>query len=367
MGSLSARCVLLLILAAPHAGHAQARGADRGREPEVEAEAAFRAGVEASSREAWREAVGHFERSLALAPRVAAAFDLVIAYGHVDSPRGLLRAHDHLVRLADPERHAELLDRVRPLSEAALDRVALVHFALDPPESEVLVDGEPEAARAYLEPGAHVVRARAPGHEDGETAIDVAAGQQLTVTLALSPRAPAELIGRVSLEAGVAPIPAAPSLQLEEPALGPIPALAIASWAAAGALWVGAGAIHGWAISESTTLSAADPTQAGFLSSTRRYADLRSAGALLSAAAGVVTLAALVPWARQLTESPPWWMTVIGGLLAVAGLALVIRPPERLAETRLTDPYRSLGVSVLDAGLTVGLSPAALWLGGALP
>ena len=88
---------------------------------------------------------------------------------------------------------------------------------------------------------------------------------------------------------------------------------------------------------------------------------------MLSAAAGVVTLAALVPWARQLTESPPWWMTVIGGLLAVAGLALVIRPPERLAETRLTDPYRSLGVSVLDAGLTVGLSPAALWLGGALP
>ena len=193
MGSLSARLLAVVVLVFPHAGIAQSDDRERA------AEAEFRAGVEASTRHAWSEAIDHFETSLSLYPRVAAAFNLVVAYGRDDDPGGLHRAHDGFVRLADPERHADLLDRLRPMVERALARVARVRLVLEPRGAEVFVDGAAVERLVYLSPGRHRVRASASGHEDHEADIETRAGEQHTLTVSLVPSAPSELLRRSRL------------------------------------------------------------------------------------------------------------------------------------------------------------------------
>ncbi|WP_438022544.1 PEGA domain-containing protein [Sorangium sp. So ce233] len=71
--------------------------------------------------------------------------------------------------------------------------VGTLLLSVDPPDAEVLVDGKPvaEAARSYklfLEPGRHMVRARAPGREEALHSIRAVAGVEHEISMDL-PRA----------------------------------------------------------------------------------------------------------------------------------------------------------------------------------
>ncbi|WP_044985586.1 PEGA domain-containing protein [Sorangium cellulosum] len=83
--------------------------------------------------------------------------------------------------------------RFEAAQREAAKRVATLVLSVDPPDAEVLIDGERigRTARTYtlfFEPGKHMVRGRAPGHEDGLHSFLAAAGAQHEITMKL-PRA----------------------------------------------------------------------------------------------------------------------------------------------------------------------------------
>ncbi|XXY48586.1 PEGA domain-containing protein [Sorangium sp. So ce269] len=72
----------------------------------------------------------------------------------------------------------------------AAKRVATLVLAVDPPDAEVLIDGERigRTARTYtlfFEPGNHMVRARAPGHAGGFQSFLAVAGAEHGITMEL--------------------------------------------------------------------------------------------------------------------------------------------------------------------------------------
>ncbi|WP_437623834.1 tetratricopeptide repeat protein [Sorangium sp. So ce1151] len=74
--------------------------------------------------------------------------------------------------------------------------VGTLLLAVDPPDAEVLIDGKPvaRAARSYkvfLEPGRHMVRARAPGREEALHSFSAVAGVEHEMSMQL-PRAAAQ-------------------------------------------------------------------------------------------------------------------------------------------------------------------------------
>ncbi|WP_437573870.1 hypothetical protein [Sorangium sp. So ce887] len=71
--------------------------------------------------------------------------------------------------------------------------VATLYLSVDPPDAEVLVDGKPigRPRRTYtlfFEPGKHMVKAQAPGREEGSQTLDAQAATEPTMTIQL-PRA----------------------------------------------------------------------------------------------------------------------------------------------------------------------------------
>jgi hypothetical protein len=118
--------------------------------------------------------------------------------GHVELALGRHRdAAEHLtiflretadLAAVDPRDRATL---TRELSQA-LARVAVVTVSVDPPGAEVLVDGAP-AGRApladpvFVEPGRHVIEARADGRRSVVASRDLGPGGAVQVTLRLAP------------------------------------------------------------------------------------------------------------------------------------------------------------------------------------
>ncbi|WP_437802462.1 hypothetical protein [Sorangium sp. So ce693] len=75
----------------------------------------------------------------------------------------------------------------------ALPFVATLYLSVDPPDAEVLIDGKPigrlrRTYRLFFEPGKHMVRARAPGREEGSQTLDAQPATEPTMTIQL-PRA----------------------------------------------------------------------------------------------------------------------------------------------------------------------------------
>ncbi|WP_437276165.1 PEGA domain-containing protein [Sorangium sp. So ce375] len=98
--------------------------------------------------------------------------------------------------------------------------VATLILAVDPPDAEVFVDGKPigRTARTYelfVEPGQHMVRARAPGREDGFHTLRAVASAEHEVTLHL-PHA-AESSAKAEAPATPTPASTAPAARTEAP------------------------------------------------------------------------------------------------------------------------------------------------------
>ncbi|WP_437953408.1 hypothetical protein WME98_24065 [Sorangium sp. So ce296] len=87
----------------------------------------------------------------------------------------------------------------------AVPFVATLYLSVDPPDAEVLVDGKliGRPRRTYtlfFEPGMHMVRARAPGREEGFQTLDAQAGTEPRMTIEL-PRAAVRSTGEAELGA----------------------------------------------------------------------------------------------------------------------------------------------------------------------
>ncbi|WP_437934511.1 hypothetical protein [Sorangium sp. So ce341] len=106
-------------------------------------------------------------------------------------------AAEHLARsLERPEALSLALQRRFEAGQRqAAKHVARLVLGVDPPDAEVLIDGQRigRTARTYtlfFEPGKHMVRGRAPGHEDGLHSFLAVAGAEHEITMQL-PRAAA--------------------------------------------------------------------------------------------------------------------------------------------------------------------------------
>ncbi|WP_437775933.1 PEGA domain-containing protein [Sorangium sp. So ce1097] len=122
-----------------------------------------------------------------------------------------------------------LTDEVRLRFEAGQAKAAFylirVLLSVDPPDAEVFIDGKPigRTARTYklfLEPGRHMVRARAPGREDALHVVSADAGSELEMAMQL-PRA---------AMSSAKEAPATPKAVSAPPAARPQPPSPWASW-----------------------------------------------------------------------------------------------------------------------------------------
>ncbi|WP_437760076.1 PEGA domain-containing protein [Sorangium sp. So ce1389] len=70
----------------------------------------------------------------------------------------------------------------------AASHVGTLFLSVDPPDAEVLIDGNPAGApaptyRIFLEPGRHMVRARSTGQEEAFQSFDVQAGNETSIAI----------------------------------------------------------------------------------------------------------------------------------------------------------------------------------------
>ncbi|MGK4002377.1 hypothetical protein WMF31_07130 [Sorangium sp. So ce1036] len=135
----------------------------------------------------------------------------------------------------------------------AAPHVATLYLSVDPPDAEVLIDGERlgQAARTYrlfFEPGQHMVRARAPGREEAFHSFGAVAKTEYNVTMHL-PRAAA---GAVSSEKE-----GAPGSPKEAPLAPSAPAAARTGPPSRWAFWPGTARIGGIAVTTATAAAGA--------------------------------------------------------------------------------------------------------------
>jgi hypothetical protein len=216
---------VVLVLAAAAPAHAQG---DR----EAERTGLYREGVKLADQGRWAEALVKFRQVVAIRPAPPALFTLAQAEERVGK---LVEAH---------EAYGKALTEARAVGSAAVAAAAQRGMtALEPrlaritlrapaglPGTQATIDGSPAAlgATTPLDPGDHVVAARAEGRRPFQRTMHVAEGQaiELTITLDVEPSAPAA--SQVSTSNAPAPAasdkPAAPPTAPEEPAAPTSPA-----------------------------------------------------------------------------------------------------------------------------------------------
>jgi hypothetical protein len=184
LARLAAPLVLSVIAACalPHLAHAQAADA------RAESRARFERGVELIGQGAFADAVRELEAARSLYPTASIHFNLGLAYRGVGRARDAIGSFDRFLAAVgssgDPARVEEVNRYLRTLRST----LARVRIQVSPSDARVSVDGEPVAvgtAEIALDPGAHVLEARAPGHADLRREIRLEPGSSSTELLAL--------------------------------------------------------------------------------------------------------------------------------------------------------------------------------------
>jgi hypothetical protein len=181
-------CIGILLVA----GHAAAQSRDRAA-----GEALFRAGRQAADAGDWQKACQRFEESNRLDPAVGTVFNL----GYCREQLGQLasawqRYLEVIERLpASDERAGLAQERARAL-EKRVPRLVL-ELTGAPEGTVVLRDGVELTSASFdvalpVDPGAHVVEVRAPGHEPRRFEVSVVEGESKNLALAPGEVSPAK-------------------------------------------------------------------------------------------------------------------------------------------------------------------------------
>ncbi|MGC4088793.1 MAG: PEGA domain-containing protein [Polyangiaceae bacterium] len=174
-------CSLALALAAPHA-----------RAGDAAAEALFRAGREAAERGDDATACARFEESHRIEPAAGTVLNLALCYerrGQVAS--AWQRFREAKDRMPSPDERLELVAQKISALEARLPRLT-VRVDGSSAGQKVLRDGSELGAGSLgvavpVDPGAHRVELRVPGHAARVESVDVAEGESKEVSLQPGP------------------------------------------------------------------------------------------------------------------------------------------------------------------------------------
>jgi tetratricopeptide (TPR) repeat protein len=184
--ALSALSALSVLLAAHPRAHAQAANEARARTLFEEASAAMAEGRVADARDAFRT-------SLALEPRPATAFNLAVTLRESGAFRDALETYDALLDGAygdlDPGRRTEVERMIRAVQRQLAHLVLTVEGADD---VLLRVDGRAVEAvssggrvEVAVDPGDHVISARARGAEPVDEQVALEEGETRTVPFVL--------------------------------------------------------------------------------------------------------------------------------------------------------------------------------------
>lgn len=159
---------------------------------QAEAQALFRRGVELGEQDRWAEALEHFRRSRDIAARPNTVFNIAFANYRLGRFREAVPAFDEYLAMTEGEASERRDEAVRLRGEAVAS-LAEIRLTIEPADARLLVDGEAHdgsgAERVVvLDPGRHVLRASAAGHDEGTLSLAVLAGErgERRMTLAAS-------------------------------------------------------------------------------------------------------------------------------------------------------------------------------------
>lgn len=167
---------------------ASAEGADAAG---AEAQALFRRGLELAEQNRWADALEHFRRSHARVERPSTLYNIGLALVRLGRFVEALDVLDRVLAEAGlPVAARQEAERLRTEASASLGEVTL---SLSPADAVVYVDGVERVgsgpSRAIpLDPGRHVLRATARGHDEAELVVSVVAGEHGTEELVLAPQ-----------------------------------------------------------------------------------------------------------------------------------------------------------------------------------
>ena len=182
----------LVSVGAAHAQDAAARAESRTR---------FERGVELLGDGSFADAVRELEAARSLYPTASIHFNLGLAYRGTGRARDAIASFERFLAAmgttGDPGRVEEVNRYLRTLRST----LARVRVQVSPANAQVSVDGEPIAVgEIALDPGAHVIEARAPGHRELRREIRLEPGSSSTEVLSLE-----AVAGQGTLELDVTP------------------------------------------------------------------------------------------------------------------------------------------------------------------
>jgi hypothetical protein len=209
--------------------------------------AAFDEGLRALQEERFADALAAFETSYRLDPVPVVLYNIGMCQRELGDPAA---ARTALLRYAaapgegDPPDLREQAERTIREIDALL---ASLTVNVEPSGATVLIDAidvgtAPLAEPLRLNPGRHVVDARADGFDPGTVEVDLSAGESATVTMRLAPAAPPTPVGPppVPVEPPPLPVEPPPAVGSATPPAPPAP-VGGGAWTPSGWFWAAAG------------------------------------------------------------------------------------------------------------------------------
>jgi hypothetical protein len=175
-----------------------------------EARALFQSGMRLVEQERWGEALEFFRRSRAIASRPSTVFNIGSVLVRLGRMAEAISTLEEFLQLSDARQNAaERAEAQRLLADARAARASLT-LSTNVEDAHVFIDGAPVEGRGsdrtvQLDPGTHLLRLTADGHEEQSLSISILPGQSQARAVVLRP-----LPTRISLT--VAPAQARVSL-----------------------------------------------------------------------------------------------------------------------------------------------------------
>ncbi|MFO0562004.1 MAG: PEGA domain-containing protein [Polyangiales bacterium] len=157
-----------------------------------EARALFQSGMRLVEQERWGEALEFFRRSRAIAARPSTVFNIGSVLVRLGRMAEAIATLEEFLRVSDERQNAaERAEAQRLLTEARAARASLA-LSTNVEDAHVFIDGSPLEGRGadrslQLDPGTHVLRLTAEGHEEQSVSISLLPGQTTARAVVLRP------------------------------------------------------------------------------------------------------------------------------------------------------------------------------------